>query len=406
MRDIGGRNAAASPRPPVPTPANTASTCVLSSWTSSDQVSVDAAVRRDPRRRRAASTWSSTTPATWCSGPPRPSPPSRSRRVYDTNVLSTQRVNRAVCRTCGRSGHGLVRLGRSSSSSRGGTPPYLGPVLRGQGRRWTALAVSYAAELARFGIETTIVVPGLLHLGHQPLRQRRTRRPTRRRRRRPTRAEYAGLMDQVGTEAGRAGARRTPTSSRSPTADRAKSSTLPQGKRPFRVHIDPADDGAEVVFRVGDRVRQWFYQRIGLERSAQRVQFRDTEIDRLLTTWTSRDRRLVPGRAGVGHQLGDLLRVADVRHDALVDRGCSDSVDVDRVARSGVGDEFLWCFGRREGRGRCDHRAHPRGDRRQSCTLYAWPHLPFPRVHMSPTTSPAKLNSFPRLSCTHLCCAN
>ena len=38
---------------------------------------------------------------------------------------------------------------------------------------------------------------------------------------------------------------------------------MPKGKRPFRIYVDPADDGAEDVFRVGDRVRQWFYQRIG-----------------------------------------------------------------------------------------------------------------------------------------------
>jgi hypothetical protein len=38
----------------------------------------------------------------------------------------------------------------------------------------------------------------------------------------------------------------------------------PKGSRPFRVYVDPADDGAEAVFQVGDRVRQWFYQRIGL----------------------------------------------------------------------------------------------------------------------------------------------
>ena len=39
---------------------------------------------------------------------------------------------------------------------------------------------------------------------------------------------------------------------------------LPSGQRPFRVHIDPADDGAEVVNAVGDRVRREFYRRIGL----------------------------------------------------------------------------------------------------------------------------------------------
>ena len=38
---------------------------------------------------------------------------------------------------------------------------------------------------------------------------------------------------------------------------------MPKGKRPFRIYVDPADDGAEDVFRVGDRIRQWFYQRIG-----------------------------------------------------------------------------------------------------------------------------------------------
>jgi hypothetical protein len=37
-----------------------------------------------------------------------------------------------------------------------------------------------------------------------------------------------------------------------------------KGSRQFRVFVDPADDGAEEVFRMGDRVRQWFYQRIGM----------------------------------------------------------------------------------------------------------------------------------------------
>lgn len=38
---------------------------------------------------------------------------------------------------------------------------------------------------------------------------------------------------------------------------------LPHGRRPFRVHIDPSDDGAEVVNAVADRVRTQFYERIG-----------------------------------------------------------------------------------------------------------------------------------------------
>jgi hypothetical protein len=38
----------------------------------------------------------------------------------------------------------------------------------------------------------------------------------------------------------------------------------PFGKRPFRVHVDPAEDGAEVVNMVDDRMRVEFLSRIGL----------------------------------------------------------------------------------------------------------------------------------------------
>jgi hypothetical protein len=40
---------------------------------------------------------------------------------------------------------------------------------------------------------------------------------------------------------------------------------LPKGQRPFRVHIDPANDGAETVNNVSDLVREHFYHRIGLD---------------------------------------------------------------------------------------------------------------------------------------------
>ena len=40
---------------------------------------------------------------------------------------------------------------------------------------------------------------------------------------------------------------------------------LPQGARPFRVHIDPSKDGSEVVTAVADRIRVDFYRRVGLD---------------------------------------------------------------------------------------------------------------------------------------------
>jgi hypothetical protein len=39
----------------------------------------------------------------------------------------------------------------------------------------------------------------------------------------------------------------------------------PFGKRPFRVHIDPSQDGAEIVNGVADRVRAELLWRIGLQ---------------------------------------------------------------------------------------------------------------------------------------------
>jgi len=38
----------------------------------------------------------------------------------------------------------------------------------------------------------------------------------------------------------------------------------PFGARPFRVHIDPTHDGAEVTFAVMDRVRAEMLRRVGL----------------------------------------------------------------------------------------------------------------------------------------------
>ena len=37
----------------------------------------------------------------------------------------------------------------------------------------------------------------------------------------------------------------------------------PFGKRPFRLHIDPSDDGAAVAFAVIDRVRNEMMHRVG-----------------------------------------------------------------------------------------------------------------------------------------------
>ncbi len=179
-------------------------------------------------------------------------------QVYDTNVLSTQRVNRAVLPHLRRQGSGLL-LWVGSSSTRGGTPPYLGPYFAAKAAE-DSLAVSYAAELARFGIDTVIVVPGsfttgtnhFAHAGH----------PADAKTERAYQDRYAGLMDQVAARL----AELAPADA-DPHQVAVRIGEVvdtPAGQRPFRIHIDPANDGAEQVNDLGDRVRDEFYHRIGL----------------------------------------------------------------------------------------------------------------------------------------------
>lgn len=84
-------------------------------------------------------------------------------QLYDINVLSTQRVNRSALPHLRKQGHGLV-VWVSSSSARGGIPPYLSPYFAAKAAM-DSLAVSYASELTRWGVETSIVVPGAFTQG-------------------------------------------------------------------------------------------------------------------------------------------------------------------------------------------------------------------------------------------------
>src|SRR5258708_26088819 len=91
-------------------------------------------------------------------GPAEAFTPDQLAQLYDVNVLSTQRVNRAVLPHLRRQKQGLV-VWVSSSSSAGGTPPYLAPYFAAKAGM-DAMAVVYARELSRWGIETSIIVPG------------------------------------------------------------------------------------------------------------------------------------------------------------------------------------------------------------------------------------------------------
>jgi NAD(P)-dependent dehydrogenase (short-subunit alcohol dehydrogenase family) len=96
-------------------------------------------------------------------GPAEAFTPEQFAQLYDVNVLGTQRVNRAALPQLRKQGRGLM-IWVSSSSTRGGTPPYLAPYFAAKAAM-DSLAVSYAGELARWGVESTIIVPGAFTKG-------------------------------------------------------------------------------------------------------------------------------------------------------------------------------------------------------------------------------------------------
>jgi NAD(P)-dependent dehydrogenase (short-subunit alcohol dehydrogenase family) len=192
-------------------------------------------------------------------GPAEAFTPEQLAELYDVNVLSTQRVNRAALPQLRKQRNGLV-VWVSSSSCAGGTPPYLAPYFAAKAGM-DALAVVYARELTRWGIETSIIVPGAFtggtnHFAHagSPADKARV-------------AEYeAGPYKGFADDVLKGFSSIVPPDANvEGVADAiVKVVDAPFGKRPFRVHYDPTQDGAEVVNMVSDRVRAELLRRIGL----------------------------------------------------------------------------------------------------------------------------------------------
>ncbi|MDQ0010686.1 NAD(P)-dependent dehydrogenase (short-subunit alcohol dehydrogenase family) [Luteibacter jiangsuensis] len=192
-------------------------------------------------------------------GPAEAFTPEQFAQQYDVNVLGTQRVNRAALPHMRAAKQGLL-VWVSSSSSAGGTPPYLSPYFAAKAAM-DALAVQYARELSRWGIETSIVVPGAFtkgtnHFAHsgRPADEARL-------------ADYeAGPYKGFGEQVQKAFAEIVPDDA--DVGGVAKGIVdivdMPFGSRPFRFHYDPTQDGANVGFAVLDRLRAEMLHRVGL----------------------------------------------------------------------------------------------------------------------------------------------
>ena len=192
-------------------------------------------------------------------GPAEAFTPDQISTAFERNIVGTQRLMRAALPHLRRRPESLL-VWVVSSASAGGSTPYLA-FYCAMNAALEAIAVQYARELARWGVETSIIVPGVFSTGLSPLQNMIEPGDTARA------AEYHGgpyfgferiLQDRA--------AQIVPADAIPGAAAGAIVMVVdtPFGERPFRVTVDPTRDGAEVVFSVMDRVRDEMIRRLGL----------------------------------------------------------------------------------------------------------------------------------------------
>jgi NAD(P)-dependent dehydrogenase (short-subunit alcohol dehydrogenase family) len=192
-------------------------------------------------------------------GPAEAFTPNQLAGLYDVNVVGAQRVNRAVLPHMRWRRRGLL-VWISSSSCAGGTPPYLAPYFAAKAAM-DALAVAYSRELTRWGIETSIIVPGAFTEGTNHFARAGSPDDW------TVLHEYeAGPYAGLGSQVREALEAIVPPDADASAVAHAVVTVVdtPFGQRPFRVHIDPAGDGADVGFAVLDRLRAEMLRRVGL----------------------------------------------------------------------------------------------------------------------------------------------
>ena len=249
MRDLAGRNAAKAEQARTYASANGVALRPLE-LDVQDQASVDAAVARVIAERGRIDVLIHNA-GHMAFGPAEAFTPEQYASLYDINVIGPQRLNRAALPHLRIGGGEPLVIWIGSTSTRGGTPPYIGPYFAVKAAM-DSLAVSYAGELARWGIETVIASPGVYtsgtnHFAHADAPADQVRA-----------IEYAeGPKRDLAKQGKQADLASVPADADPAEVARAiaKVIAMPFGTRPLRITIDPADGGADELNRLGDRVR-------------------------------------------------------------------------------------------------------------------------------------------------------
>ncbi|MBP2472284.1 NAD(P)-dependent dehydrogenase (short-subunit alcohol dehydrogenase family) [Crossiella equi] len=184
-------------------------------------------------------------------------------RAYDVNTVGALRVNRAVLPHMRAAGSGLL-LWNGSGVTRA-IPPFLGPYSAAKAA-FDAFAESVAWEVAVYGIETTILMPGVFTQGTAhfakaavPADRART-------------AEYDRVAPYLASSAEDTERLMVDGVSADPqiVADEiVRLVGLPRGSRPRRAVADGSDYGAEIVNGAAEELRLRLARRMGITELAR-----------------------------------------------------------------------------------------------------------------------------------------
>lgn len=177
--------------------------------------------------------------------------------LFDTNVLTTQRVNRAALPQLRKQGQGLL-VWLSASCASGVSVPFLGCYASTRACI-SSMALSYANELACWGIETSIIVQSALGPNHYT----HSGRPADR----IVAEEYSERPSGDIGEIARSGLVEIAPADLDPEVIAKKIADIVSmefGSRPLRVYFGPDDDGAAIIDGLADRIRADLLRRVGL----------------------------------------------------------------------------------------------------------------------------------------------
>ncbi|MFE0930596.1 SDR family oxidoreductase [Streptomyces mutabilis] len=177
--------------------------------------------------------------------------------LLDINAVGAHRVNRAALPHLREQGSGtLLYVGSTIIVS---TPPFLGPYAASKAA-FDTLAVATSYEVAPFGIETSIVMPGAITRGtsHFPRASRASDATVA--------SAYSALDPMVARNEDATASLVRPGLDPDPqrVADEiARVLALPRGHKPFRTVVDFTEAGVDHVMAFSDLVRESFVHRMG-----------------------------------------------------------------------------------------------------------------------------------------------